>query len=362
MTTERQAPQQSATADNVRLETRSSPTFTLVLASSLSVLVLAVGTAIALVPLDQIVAVSGQLTPTRRTQTITSAEAGTVEAVLVREGDTVQPGQTLIRLSPQVASNTVRELKRELLAGEALQQSERQRLVLQLGSLERLLHLQEQVFKPLQTLARQGGAPALRIVEQQQQLEQTRGQIAQTRQQLNSLSFQAAQARAQLQRELLNAERRLELVTIKAPTAGSVLDLKALTGQVINPGDSLLKLVPRAGLQAIVQAPNQTISLIRAGQSARIAIQAYDPSLYGLLPARVSQVGTDALPATEAVRYPHFPVTLTLEQPFLSSRGQRFELQAGMAITAQIKLQRRTLLQLLFSGFQQGLTSVRTLR
>jgi len=33
-----------------------------------------------------------------------------------------------------------------------------------------------------------------------------------------------------------------------------------------------------------------------------------------------------------------------------------------MAVTAQINLQRRTLLQLLFRGFQQGLTSVHTLR
>lgn len=362
MTPASQEPQRSAATDDVRLETRSSPTFTLILASSLSVLVLAVGTTIALVPLDQIVAVRGQLTPTRRTQTITSAEAGMVEAVLVREGDTVSPGQTLIRLAPELATKTVEELKRELQASEALQQSERQRLQLQLASLERQLALQEQVFKPLQNLALQGGAPALRVVEQQQQLEQTRAQIAQTRLQLSSLAFQAAQARAQLQRELLSAERRLELVTIKAPTAGSVLDLKALSGQVINPGDPLLKLVPRTELQALVQAPNQTISLIRAGQSARIAIQAYDPSLYGFLPARVSQVGTDALPATDEVRFPHFPVTLTLEQQSLSSRGQRFELQAGMAVTAQIKLQRRTLLQLLFSGFQQGLTSVRTLR
>lgn len=362
MTPASQEPQRSAATDDVRLETRSSPTFTLILASSLSVLVLAVGTTIALVPLDQIVAVRGQLTPTRRTQTITSAEAGMVEAVLVREGDTVSPGQTLIRLAPELATKTVEELKRELQASEALQQSERQRLQLQLASLERQLALQEQVFKPLQNLALQGGAPALRVVEQQQQLEQTRAQIAQTRLQLSSLAFQAAQARAQLQRELLSAERRLELVTIKAPTAGSVLDLKALSGQVINPGDPLLKLVPRTELQALVQAPNQTISLIRAGQSARIAIQAYDPSLYGFLPAQVSQVGTDALPATDEVRFPHFPVTLTLEQQSLSSRGQRFELQAGMAVTAQIKLQRRTLLQLLFSGFQQGLTSVRTLR
>ena len=34
----------------------------------------------------------------------------------------------------------------------------------------------------------------------------------------------------------------------------------------------------------------------------------------------------------------------------------------GMALTAQIKLQQRTILQLVFSRFNQGLDAVRTLR
>jgi predicted Zn-dependent protease len=46
----------------------------------------------------------------------------------------------------------------------------------------------------------------------------------------------------------------------------------------------------------------------------------------------------------------------------LVSRGRRFALQPGMALTAQIKLQQRTILQLVFSRFNQGLDAVRTLR
>jgi len=49
-----------------------------------------------------------------------------------------------------------------------------------------------------------------------------------------------------------------------------------------------------------------------------------------------------------------------LSQELLFSAAEA--LLSAMALTAQIKLQQRTILQLVFSRFNQGLDAVRTLR
>ncbi len=41
-------------------------------------------------------------------------------------------------------------------------------------------------------------------------------------------------------------------------------------------------------------------------------------------------------------------------------KGKKFALQPRMALNAQIKIQKRTILQLLFSEFNQSLDSVRS--
>jgi HlyD family secretion protein len=93
-----------------------------------------------------------------------------------------------------------------------------------------------------------------------------------------------------------------------------------------------------------------------------VGFTAYDPTLYGTLPAVVATISEDALPPSPEYDYPHFPITLALEKQVLQSKGQRFALQPGMALNAQIKLQKRTILQLFFSRFNQTLDAVRTVR
>ena len=345
----------------LRLETRPAPTLPLILAAALSSLTIAVGVAVALVPVDQVLSVSGKLVTRRSTQTITSPEPGVVTHVLVREGQSVAPGQPLLELDPRNDRTSVQELQQQLEAGRSIEANERLRLQERISSLQRRLALDLAILRPLQQLARQGGTSVVQVNEQERVVESTRNELAENERALASLGFRSEESRSQLRRELQASRTRLERITVRAPARGTVFDLKAQSGLVAGPEVALLKLVPSTDLQAEAQVNNRDLAFVRPGQAAMLSFQAYDPATYGQLPATVSQVGRDALPGAGPGEPPHFPITLQLSAQILERQGRRFELQPGMALEAQLKLRRVTLLRLFFSKFNRGLDAVRSL-
>jgi hemolysin D len=346
----------------LRLETRPAPTLPLILAASISGLTLTVVAAIAVVPVTQVLSVPGRLVTRRSTQTITSPQPGVVTQVLVRDGQAVTAGQALLELDPRQERTAVLELERQLSAGRAVESNERLNLQERIASLRRRLELDLSILRPLQALARQGGSSVVQVNEQERVVENTRRELAESERSLAGLGFQAEESRAQLRRELDASRTRLERITLRAPVAGHVLDLKAQSGQVAGPEVPLLKLVPRADLQAEAEVNNKDLAFVQPGQKAMLSLLAYDPSTYGQLPATVIRVGRDALPPEGPGGEIHFPISLDLASQVLQRQGRRFELQAGMAIEAQLQLKRVTLLQLIFSKLNRGMDAVRSLR
>jgi len=347
---------------SLRLESRPSPVLPLVLAGTLSAITLTAAIAAAVVQIDQVVAVPGRLVTRRNTQALTTPERGVVLQVLVKEGQRVARGQALVVLDPRVQRSEVKELAAQLQAEDARQASERARIRESIVALERQLAIDRQILAPLRRLASQGAAPAMLVAEKERLQVATERELAEARRSEQSLLHGSERTQAQLRAALVDARSKLDLVTLRAPVAGSVLDLQAQTGQVATGATPLLKLVPNDELQAEVFAPNRDLAFIRAGQSAEIGLSAYEPTLYGYLPAIVHSVSQDALPANQDYNFPHFPITLKLNRQYLETRGQKFTLQPGMAVNAQIKLQKRTIFSLIFSRFHQSLDAVRTMR
>lgn len=89
---------------------------------------------------------------------------------------------------------------------------------------------------------------------------------------------------------------QLQRVVLRAPVAGTILNLKAKTSQVVGAGEVLLQLVPTDSLRAQAFISNQDLAFVRPGQKADIALAAYDRNKYGTIPGSVSTIGTDALP------------------------------------------------------------------
>jgi HlyD family secretion protein len=118
-----------------------------------------------------------------------------------------------------------------------------------------------------------------------------------------------------------------------------------------------MKVVPQNGLQARVYLPNQAVGFVRIGQTADLSMDAFNASDFGRIPATVQRVGSDALTPDELAKVLgsqasglYFPAVLRLGRQDLKLRNRTVPLQAGMSLTADIKLRERRFINI-FTGF-----------
>ncbi len=361
---------------DLRLESRPTPLFPMVLGGSVAVLVVTALGVAALVKVDQIVTVEGTLRTLRSTQDLKVDQPGVVTEVLVKDGQLVAKGAALVGLD-----TTILEGRKQALATQSQQittsrRAEVQRLkgaLAQLDSTETGLRSQiainRQQLESLRALERQGAASRFQLFDYEKTQAQLEAQLRQnnderTKLRAQSLQTQAELARAEAENQANAVENReqLQRVVLRAPVAGTILNLKSKTSQVVAAGEVLLQLVPTDSLQAQAFISNQDLAFVRPGQKADIALAAYDRNKYGTIPGSVSTIGTDALPPDDTVKFPRFPIDLNLSRQYVSSDGKRFALQAGMAVSADLHLERRTVLELFSSSILRNTNAVRTIR
>jgi hemolysin D len=362
--------------DALRVESRPTPVFSLVVGGAVSLLVITIGAAISVVQVDQILAVEGELKTRRSTQDIKTAEPGEVTRVLVKEAQTVQAGTPLVVLNPRVLQSrsvAQREQNTSLLVQGRAELVRLQRQIeasrAARAGLESQLQITEEQLRRTDALMKEGAAPYFQVLDYQKTASMLRAQIDESRQEelravAESQQKQAEMAgqEASLRAEAIETQEKLRQVVLRAPVNGAVLDLQAKTGLVVGAGEALLKIVPRDNLQARVEVPNADLAFVREGQTAKVSVQAYDRNKYGTIDATVTTISRDAVEAKTPGEVPRFPVTLQLARQTLLHEGKQYELQPGMAVRADLKLDRRSILELLMSRFTNGADALRTIR
>lgn len=363
-------------ARELRLDSRPTPMFPMLAGVALAGLVLTGLGVAAFVRVDQVVSVPGSLKPLRSTQDIKTSEPGVITSVLVKEGEQVQVGAPLITLDPTVLKGREAALSDQGVALRSSTEAEIERLQGALAELDSLsaglrnqIAITSEQLQRVADLERQGAASRFQLLDYQKQLAGLQAQLGQNRDQRIKLQAESRQKRSELssQQAELRANRvetgqRLQQVVLRAPFAGTVLNLSGKPRQVVAGGEVLLQLVPHDSLRAEAMVSNKDLAFVRPGQTAEINVLAYDRTKYGTVPATVKTIATDALPPDETNKEPHFPVSLRLNKQTVTSDGKTFPLQAGMAIAAELKLEKRSVLELFFSSFLRSTDAVRTLR
>ncbi len=370
------SPDSATDHSDLRLESRPTPLFPMVLGGVVAGLVLTGVAAAALVRVDQVVNVPGTLKTLRSTQDVKTPEGGVITAVLVKEGEQVVKGAPLVTLDPTVLrgrEQALREQSRELGSSTQAELVGLQGSLAELDSIQAGLRSQiaisQEQLERLQGLEREGAAPRFQLLDYQKQLAQLRAQLAQNHDQRIKLQAESSQKQSELAGQLaenrasrVETRQRLQQVVLRAQAAGTILNLTAKGGQVVGAGEVVLQLVPTDNLRAEAFINNRDLAFVRPGQSADISVQAYDRSKYGTIDAKVTTIATDALPPNETYNYPHFPIGLQLQRQYLEAEGKRHPLQAGMAIAAELRLEKRTVLELFLSSFLNTTNAVRTIR
>lgn len=347
--------------------------------------------------------VSGWLTPERGVVRASALTGGQLEALLVDEGDVVQAGDTLarLRLDAQTSGGSAGAQILESLQSQseaaargaeaeiARLQSDAARLRATIAGLEqegeglraeialqreRVSLADDQVARAEQLVER-GFMSGREFDDRQSQALQARQtlaglersrttltrQIADARGELDAIPLRieaerarAEAARAALEERTRTAEARTH-VLITAPIDARVAALPERAGAMVGAGETVAVLIPRGDrLVAELYTPSRAAGFIAPGQEVRLMYQAFPHQRFGAGRGQITQVSTTVLAPSEVslpglqLNEPVFRVVAELEAETVEAYGEEIPLQPGMMLTADIVVDRRTLIEFLF--------------
>ena len=324
---------------------------------------------------EEIVVAQGKLEPVAGVREIQIPVNGVVQTLDVEEGDRVKAGQVLLTLDPETSAQNFKSTSKsiEYTRNKLRLKSDERQEYLKLNEtlqsrIRRNLRLNLEILSRYAFLVSEGAGANLQLLEQQNKVEELRGQLEEAkvdrRRQTVVIDQSIEQLRSelvQLESELTKANVTLRYQKVVSPVSGVVFELKpGGPGYVNRDSEPVLKVVPFDKLLARVTIPSSDIGFVSVDQKADISIDSFPATDFGVLGGSVEFVGSDALPPDQLNRNYRYPVDIQLSSQELTLKnGQKLPLQVGMSLTANIKLRKVSYLQLLLGSFRDKTDSLR---
>lgn len=337
--------------------------------------------------LEQITRAPGQIIASGRTQVIQASDGGVLQALMVKEGDTVERGQVLALLDRQklraayqetrsrelALRATVARLQAELVGNEPVFSSETEgypqfranQLALlhkrrasineETASLRKLLELAQRELAMTSPLISSGDVSQADVLKLERQVADLQAQITnRLNKYLQDTQTDLSRAEEELagvQQMLAQRADLLSRTELRAPMRGVVKNIRMTTiGGTLKPTEELMQIVPIEN-ELLVEARIRPtdIAFIHPGQTASVKIDAYDYTLYGWLEGKVSYLSPDTL--TEDLRqgeqaYYRMQVRAD-DKRLVKQTKQAIQLQPGMTVVVEVKTGKNTVLRYL---------------
>jgi cobalt-zinc-cadmium efflux system membrane fusion protein len=231
--------------------------------------------------LPVMVRANGRLTVNENaTWRVGAALEGRVTAVLVNVGDHVSKGQELAKLhSPEVQESRA-NYRRASSAVERLKTG----VVFATRQRDRVRSLHENK------------------AASQRQLEEAENDLKTAQAQLAAEQIELERTRKRLSDYLqVSPDGTDELISVRAPGSGTVLERKVTPGTVVSAGGEMFTLADMGTVWAVAAVPESALKSVRPGQLAHVMVQAYEGQRFA---GRVTQIGEklDAETRTVPVR------------------------------------------------------------
>jgi membrane fusion protein len=352
--------------------------------------------------------VTGLLVPQTGLITISANSTGIVDKIFISEGGQVHKGASLMLISGEHASRSLgdtsasvsaqleheavslrqdiwntQELEVQQVSDNRLQQrmlrGQIEQLMAQITIASRQTAMVNNLKSKWAPLVSKGYISLLQF-EQEQSLalsdeSQYKSLIQQrysTQQQLSALNDQLAQLPLttlvkinELQRQLSQIEQTLAQneatrdSVLRAPSDGIISSLLVRPGETAQVGQALLAIVPNdASLQAQVLVPSQAIGFVHPGTEVVLHYQAFPYQKFGLQKGKVLTVSRSALSPNEVTLLlgggqnlstdPLYLVRVDLTSQKVRAYGRDEPLRPGMALDADMLLDRRLIFEWLF--------------
>ncbi|MBL8506114.1 MAG: HlyD family efflux transporter periplasmic adaptor subunit [Methylobacillus glycogenes] len=283
--------------------------------------------------LDSVARAPAQLNTAVPTQIIQASSDGVISQLMVQKGEAVAKGQLLVQLEDgqaraglddslgkvaalraSLARLQAEVFERKLSFPESVQpypmlvanQTElynrrKRALDSEVNILGQSASLIKRELVKMEALLQTGDIGEAEVLRLQRQMVEVTGQISLRK----SKFFQDAQTEMTKVNEELSTQEQVlndrqvafDRMRIYAPADGviSKIDIET-TGARVRPGDVVMSLLP-TGSRLIVAAkmPPAEMAKIRAGLPAMVKLDAYDYTIYGTYPGKVTYISADAL-------------------------------------------------------------------
>lgn len=347
--------------------------------------------------------VQGFLKPDRGLARVAPQRSGTVVELFVKDGQLVETGQPLVKISydeylaagaalgGQLQISVAEQqhsLQQRIEEAALLYQQQQQALQQRVSNLQQQLSevssqrqlsaqrfsLAQQQLDRLTALQQQGHVATLELNKQREQLLSVQQQDNSLQLQYQSIRGQlieveAAQAAAPIEFEqqkgvLMSELARLsqqqselaarQEIVLRATVAGKVYNLHAELGSMAQAGKPLLTIMPEPStLHAVLLVPTRAFGFVAPGQATRIRFEAFPYQRFGVQSGRVVHQSTAILLPGDVIlpvplNEPVYQVNIQLDSQTISAYDTELPLQPGMLLNADIMLEQRSLLSWLF--------------
>jgi hemolysin D len=168
---------------------------------------------------------------------------------------------------------------------------------------------------------------------------------------------------AETDSQISQTQMNLKYQEIKAPTSGTVFELKAKSpGFVASSTEPILKIVPNDKLVAKVFITNKDIGFVKEGMTVDVRIDSFPFSEFGDIKGKLVSIGSDALPPDQIYPFYRFPAKVELSSQQLLVSGRNIPLQSGMGVNTNIKIRDRTVISIFADMFSSSVESFKNVR
>ena len=263
---------------------------------------------------DEVVVATGKLEPIGGVIDVQMPLEGIAREILIKDGDKVNKGQVLIRLDTEISKANDIALQKNLELNKII--LERMKILLEEGAIAEITYMEQ----------------TAKVID--------------------------------IENRINTNLVRLKYQEIKSPTDGIVFELLPKSpGFVAQTSQPVMKIVPFNKLLAKVEIDSRTIGFVKTGKEVEISIDSFPASDFGVIDGKVISIGSDALtPIPQQGKGYRFPADITLKNQYLELKsGQKLPLQAGMSLTANIKLRKVSYLKLLLNKFGNKADSLKSI-
>jgi adhesin transport system membrane fusion protein len=392
-----------------RLEDNEGAQLTTTIVATISVLIILFIIWISITPVEEIAITFGEVIPKSNVYSIQHLEGGMIKTILVKEGDEVRAGQTLVEFDPTIPQLELQQIRARNAA-----------LIASAENLKQFLETEhpdkfssEQAVEPdiKSSTAQQDNTSSIPSVissgikptNQNAGKEQTtafKEQAAEDVARFDSILVILKRRLAiliqekdmyesllktgsvskkdylallrtvtQVQEDISKTqaahvetlyligklENRINNIEVKAPIHGLVKGLQIHAGNIIQPGGILMDVVPVEDLIIEAKIHATDIGHISIGDPVKIKITTYDYTRFGIITGKLIKLSATTFLDEKGV--PFYKGLIELEKSYVGQDSSQNRLLPGMTVQADINTGSKTLLEYLLRPIQVAISS-----